>query len=679
MKIMRIDYLLSSLALAAFIWFGCSDPVSNPVLPPDPNREGDTLRVTTGTIGPSGTGKPWLIAEDWVIPEGSTVTIQPGTEIMVLSGAWIDVQGVIVAEGTPSDPIIFTSSKSDPDLGQWRGLKLHNREDGSVFRYCIFTYGALFDTDTLSPRGVDAQLYKGMLAIRNSSPTIEHCIVTHNQNNAVYISDSLEYAPSNPRIRYNIFTGNDASAVRADGSIDPHVLDIAYNNVADNSAPGFILTNDTSYFTVDSVLVPKVFGDLSAVNGNLDSCDSQYNIDTDPLFIDPAVGLLTRLANFGVESCSPVIDAGPFDMDPDADGTRADMGTRTYTQAAFELRGRLEGNLQSATYRMSCDVVIPPEATVVIPAGAKIEATGLFNIEVYGRLLVGGTEGNPVEYCPCLASDQDRLGGIIFYERGAEPSVISYLVIDDFTEVVVGKPRVRFEHTKFLRGFEYGVAVLTNSLTESDAVVFENCTFESSGTTAIGAVSSSMTVERCRISGSRGHGVWLAYVGESVVIENSVIEACTTDAIYMQDFCDPRLVNNTIRGAGYYGISMEQNCLPFIVNNIVTDCGRAGISARLSSSPYLDYNDVWNNGTREPQDVNYIPSTLDVGNSISQDALLSGSDLRLGAGSPCVNAGHPDSEYNDPDGSRNDIGAWGGPGSGSVGAGYYFGGLLARR
>jgi hypothetical protein len=40
MKIMRIDYLLSSLALAAFIWFGCSDPVSNPVLPPDPNREG---------------------------------------------------------------------------------------------------------------------------------------------------------------------------------------------------------------------------------------------------------------------------------------------------------------------------------------------------------------------------------------------------------------------------------------------------------------------------------------------------------------------------------------------------------------------------------------------------------------------------------------------------------------
>lgn len=36
-------------------------------------------------------------------------------------------------------------------------------------------------------------------------------------------------------------------------------------------------------------------------------------------------------------------------------------------------------------------------------------------------------------------------------------------------------------------------------------------------------------------------------------------------------------------------------------------------------------------------------------------------DFRLQTGSPCIDAGNPDPIYNDPDGSRNDMGAFGGP------------------
>ncbi|MBL0062307.1 MAG: hypothetical protein IPP40_12685 [bacterium] len=46
-----------------------------------------------------------------------------------------------------------------------------------------------------------------------------------------------------------------------------------------------------------------------------------------------------------------------------------------------------------------------------------------------------------------------------------------------------------------------------------------------------------------------------------------------------------------------------------------------------------------------------------------------GRILPSSAGSPCVNGGHPDVQYNDLDGSRNDMGAWGGPGGGAVGTG----------
>jgi len=39
-------------------------------------------------------------------------------------------------------------------------------------------------------------------------------------------------------------------------------------------------------------------------------------------------------------------------------------------------------------------------------------------------------------------------------------------------------------------------------------------------------------------------------------------------------------------------------------------------------------------------------------------------DYHLAAGSPCIDAGHPDPAYNDGDGSRCDMGAFGGTGYG---------------
>ncbi|HID10896.1 MAG TPA: hypothetical protein EYP17_06305 [Candidatus Latescibacteria bacterium] len=43
-------------------------------------------------------------------------------------------------------------------------------------------------------------------------------------------------------------------------------------------------------------------------------------------------------------------------------------------------------------------------------------------------------------------------------------------------------------------------------------------------------------------------------------------------------------------------------------------------------------------------------------------------DFHLREGSPRIDGGNPDPEYNDPDGSRNDIGIYGGPYAESGGA-----------
>jgi hypothetical protein len=52
-----------------------------------------------------------------------------------------------------------------------------------------------------------------------------------------------------------------------------------------------------------------------------------------------------------------------------------------------------------------------------------------------------------------------------------------------------------------------------------------------------------------------------------------------------------------------------------------------------------------------------------LGGNIDADPLFLGnSDFHLQPGSPCIDAGNPDPQYNDNDGSRNDMGAYGGPG-----------------
>lgn len=654
-------FVPAALAALLLVW-GCSDPVSNPQEAPSPYRDGEPLMSPTAdlTIGPRS-DKPWIITEDFVIPAGVTVTIQPGTEIMVAGLNWIDVQGVVNAVGSPEAPIIFTSANTAPDLGQWRGIKLHNPTDISRFEYCIFTYGAYFETDTLSDRGRDAQNYKGMLAINNSSPEIRHCVITQNQNNAVFVTNGS----SRPVIEFCVMTRNDASGVRADSSVFPENLSISYNCIADNSAPGFILTNDNPDTSLGT---RRVFGDPTEININLDSCDSHFNIDLEPLFVDPREDEFTILADYNLQSCSPCVDAGPVQGANDPDGTRADMGTVYYRQAAGELRGRLETDLTGATYRMSCDVVIPPGVTVTMAPGTKIEATGLFRFEVYGTLLAQGTASAPVELCPCLVEGDDIMSGMIFFERGDAPSLLQHVVINDYQEVVVNKAGVRFENCTFAGGFLGGVEVATGTINGDSAVVFDHCTFTEVGAYGVGTFASSAKILNTRISGSRGRGIEMSFVEDGVEITNTVVEACSATAVYMTNFSHPRIVNNTINECGYYGIHMTDNSRPTLLNNIVTRCGRFGLLAEFSSAPFIDYNDVWNNGLRDATPANYSPSTLDMGNGISADPVFT-AGYRLGAGSPCENAGHPDAQYNDADGSRNDIGAWGGPRGGTVGNG----------
>jgi len=121
------------------------------------------------------------------------------------------------------------------------------------------------------------------------------------------------------------------------------------------------------------------------------------------------------------------------------------------------------------------------------------------------------------------------------------------------------------------------------------------------------------------------------------------------------------LVNNTIAHSANGGISSFSSIPPTIKNNIVAFNAHYGIhqqSLYSQPQPIIGYNDVYANNTQPGGSAhgNYINIPDPGPGAISADPIFM-YNYTLDRYSPCIDAGDPHPMYNDPDSSRNDMGA----------------------
>ena len=165
----------------------------------------------------------------------------------------------------------------------------------------------------------------------------------------------------------------------------------------------------------------------------------------------------------------------------------------------------------------------------------------------------------------------------------------------------------------------------------------------------IGGVGGSPKIYNCVVVNNHspeGAGGIRAGGCSDISIMNTIVACNTGDAgIHFND-SQGSIVNCTVTGnpGGGFGFHNSQiaviNCIEW--NNNMNNWGN------------LD-------------NINY--SNIEEGaggtGNIAQNPLFindSNGDYHLQQGSPCIDAGDPDTAYNDIDGTRNDMGAFGGPG-----------------
>jgi parallel beta-helix repeat protein len=176
-------------------------------------------------------------------------------------------------------------------------------------------------------------------------------------------------------------------------------------------------------------------------------------------------------------------------------------------------------------------------------------------------------------------------------------------------------------------------------------------------------------LNNCSSSSNGGYGIWVESAG--------FLTNCATDGndkgiyvgAYSSEIINCLATNNTTYGMELLNSStLIQNCTvsdngtgvfaagtsgPAFMNVILYD-NTTELDGESGSTYTIDYSDVKGGET--------FGAWATGSGNIDADPLFVGSgDYRLQFGSPCIDAGNPGVQYNDADGSLNDMGAFGGP------------------
>ncbi|MGB5530251.1 MAG: right-handed parallel beta-helix repeat-containing protein, partial [Ignavibacteriaceae bacterium] len=231
-------------------------------------------------------GSPYEIQGEITIPDGLTLTIEPGVTVEFQGHYKLNVQGRLFAIGTENDTIVFTLNDTtgfhDPNIpdGGWAGIRFINvfsLIDSSSIIYCKIEYGKAlgfwpdntggaicvdgFDKLTIANCLITNNIASvtdgsgGGIALWNSSPVIIDNFIT---NNIAQFGGGVQCYESSPLIENNFLEFNSAQSgggIVCNEYSNPTIINTNIeNNTAINNGGGIVCWNNCS-LVLDNAMI----------------------------------------------------------------------------------------------------------------------------------------------------------------------------------------------------------------------------------------------------------------------------------------------------------------------------------------------------------------------------------------------------------------------------------------
>ncbi|MFH1778522.1 MAG: right-handed parallel beta-helix repeat-containing protein [Candidatus Omnitrophota bacterium] len=213
----------------------------------------------------------------------------------------------------------------------------------------------------------------------------------------------------------------------------------------------------------------------------------------------------------------------------------------------------------------------------------------------------------------------------------------------DSTKIIISRGGIKFEDVRtdksaskvIIKDLTFVLQDQPFTLDYVEDVNFKNCIITGPNIGFFITASKKIEITNCTISGFYNSGISLDHGPSDVTIRNSIIANCYWYNIYVDDL-------------SRMGIAWTN---PTTGQEIPKEQKEKLMAEFKDVKLAFFYNDVW--GAKNNY-YNCTPGEFD----FSQDPQFVGDgDFRLQPTSPCIDAGDPDEKYNDPDGTRNDLGA----------------------
>jgi parallel beta-helix repeat protein len=387
----------------------------------------------------------------------------------------------------------------------------------------------------------------------------------------------------------------------------------------------------------------------------------------------------------------------------------------------LSVAGNVSGTWTSdRTYLVVNDIEVAYGSSLVIEPGCLILFEGFYTLNNYGQIHAVGTEGERVLFSSSAEVKHPGDWNCIAFHGTTATGLLEYCLVEYAKYGAIfdatGSSDIQVRNCIFTREQKHGLYSFSGS-----APLIENNEIYDNGSQGIECVSSPgphvPTIRQNRIYDNTYHGLYIS-TASPIVVDNDIYGnhsrgiTCKVSAAplisgnvihgnayvgILSEGADPLIVHNAIYGNGSLGIWIGDGSECQMENNTVVDNGSSGVYSEMSSVTIINnviarngfggiylvagecivqYNDVWGNsildylGMTLPEGIGIITSMnangdpCDEYSNISMDPVFGrGRDLNCGdyclqEGSPCVNAGNPAPEYQDPDGSVGDIGAY---------------------